>query len=111
MKMILTIIVALAIAMVSEAQLTHDSVRIPVASGTTCPTGWTAQSEVIIVEAQFYIRAPAVLGGRSFLVSENLVNRLWSTDAMRAAAVASGILEVQAESAVTKSFCALLPSP
>lgn len=109
MKMISIIIVTLALTTSATAQLIFDSVRIPVASGTVCPVNWTSQSETIVVEAKFYIRAPVVLGARVFLVSENLVNRLWSTDAAQAAAVVSGILEIQAQSASVQNYCSLLP--
>ena len=50
-----------------------------------------------------------ILGGLNFLVSENLVNVLWPSDAQKAAAVVSGVLDIQAEFAATKNFCSLLP--
>ena len=109
MKMIAIIVAMLALTTSATAQLIFDAIRIPVASETVCPVNWTSQTETIVVEARFYIRAPVVLGGRVFLVSENLVDQLWPTDASRAAAVVSGVLEVQAESSATKNFCSLLP--
>ena len=109
MKIILAISIASMLAVVASAQLTYSSVRIPVESGTTCPANWTSQTESIVVEARFYIHVPASIGGRVFLVTPSLVAALWPSAASRAAAVTSGLLEVQAQSAVTKSFCALLP--
>ena len=110
-KTVVVIILALTFTLAASAtaQLIYDSVRIPVASGTACPVDWTSQSETIVVEAKFYIRAPVVLGARVFLVSENLVDRLWTTDAAQAAAVLSGVLEVEAQSTSTKNYCSLLP--
>ena len=106
-----TVFIVLALAAVASAQLIYDAVRIPVPAGTTCPTSWTLQAETVTVEARFYILAPAILGGRVFPVSENLVDRLWPTDAAQAAAVVSGVLEVQAEFSSTKNYCSLLPKP
>ena len=109
MKIIGIIIVTLALAMAAQAQLIYSSIGIPVSSGTVCPTNWTSQTETIVVEARFYVHTPNALGGRTFLVAASFVNLIWPTDAAQAAAVISGVLEVQAQSAVTKNFCSLLP--
>ena len=110
MKTIIAIIIAVVlVAPVSSAQLTYDMVRVAVPAGMVCPADWTAETETIVTEERFYVRAPVVLGGRIFLVSSSYVNLVWSTDASRAAAVVSGVLDIQAESSSTKNFCSLLP--
>ena len=109
MKMIIAIIIATMLAMVSEAQLTHDSIRVRVDAATPCPASWTRQTEAVVSPALFYIRAPLSIGGVTFLVTEALVDRLWDTAAKRASAVAAGTLEIQPATSVVKSFCALLP--
>ena len=103
-----TVFIVLALAAVASAQLIYDAVRIKVAPGVACPASWTAQSETVVTEAKFFVHVPAVLGGAIVLVSENYVDLIWPTDAAKAAAVVSGVLEVQAESSAVKNFCALL---
>ena len=56
MKIIGILIVTLALATGATGQLIYDSIRIPVSSGTLCPTNWTLQTETIVVEARFYMR-------------------------------------------------------
>ena len=109
MKMILTIIVTLALSSVASAQLIYSSVKVGVEAATPCPPDWTRTNETVVSPALFYIHVPVSLGGRIFLVTSSLVDALWSTDAAKAAAVVSGILEIQDQSAVTKSYCALVP--
>ena len=109
MKFTIAIIIATMLAVVSEAQLIFDSVRVRVEAATACPSDWTRQTESVISPPQFYIRAPASIGGSVFLVSEDLVDRLWDTAAKRASAVAAGTLEIQPATTVAQSFCALLP--
>ena len=110
MKMIGFIILALTLTASASAQLIHDSVRVKVAPGVTCPSGWTASSSTVVVEEKFYIHIPDILGGGFFLVSEDLVDSLWPGDAERAAAIVAGILEHQAEVSSTQNFCSLLPT-
>ena len=107
-KIITTVFIVLALAAVSPAQLIHDSVRVKVAPGVTCPSGWTASTESITVEASYTVRVPASIGGLSFLVSADFVNAVWPTAANKATAIAAGVLEVQAESSSTKNYCSLL---
>ena len=110
MRTTIAIIIATMLAVIAEAQLIHDSVRVRVDATTPCPPAWTRQTATSVVSpAQYYIRAPLSIGGRSFLVTEALVNLLWDTSAKRAAAVAAGTLEIQAETTTDRFFCALLP--
>ena len=110
-KTVVAIILALTftLAAVSLGQLTYDSVRVRVEAATTCPVDWTKQTESVTSPALFYIRAPASIGGRSFLVSEALVDDLWDTAAKRTAAVSAGTLEIQASTTADRHYCALLP--
>ena len=104
-----TIFIVLALAAVASAQLIYSSVQVGVEAATPCPPDWTRTNETVITPAMFYIRAPLSIGGRSFLVSEALVDRLWDTSAKRAAAVAAGTLEVQAVTTTDRFYCSLLP--
>lgn len=108
MKMISIIIVTLALAMVSEAQLIYDALKIPVLAGTICPATWTLETETVVTAAEFYVHTPAALGSRIFLVSASFVNLIWPTDVAKAAAIALGVLEARPESSATKNFCSLL---
>lgn len=111
MKAIAIIIVTLSLAAITSAQLTYDEIRIKVPAGTTCPSGWTLETSTVVVAEEYSIHVPAVLGGRSFLVSKNLVDALWPNAASKAAAIVQGILQFEPESSTTQNFCSLLPSP
>ena len=104
-----TVFIVLALAAVASAQLIYSAIRIPVASGTVCPADWTAETSTVVSPAMFHVRAPLSIGGRSFLVTEALVDRIWNTAAKRATAVAVGTLTVEASNTTVKHFCALLP--
>ena len=99
----------LAFAAVASSQVEYDSVRVKVASGTTCPSGWTSQSESVTTPTRYIVQAPAILGGRAFRVTSRLVNLLWSSAADKVGAVASGVLVIQAGSTVEVHYCALTP--
>ena len=105
------IIAIIAVALFASSQLLYDSIRVRVEAATPCPSAWTRQTEPVVSPAQYYIRAPLSIGGRSFLVTEALVDDLWDTSAKRAAAVAAGTLEIRPATSVPQSFCALLPTP
>ena len=111
MKAILTIILALALSSVAQAQLIYSALRIKVEPGVTCPATWTAQSETVVVAAEFRIRTPAILGGRVFFVTAAFVDLLWPSAQEKAAAIAQGTLLAKAESSSVQNYCALLPSP
>ena len=111
MKALAILIVTLALASVAAPQLTYDRIRIAVAPGVVCPTAWTAQTPTVVSEEEYYIHVPAILGGRSFLVSKNLADALWPSAAAKAAAVVQGIVEFEAEVSTTQNFCSLLPTP
>ena len=107
MKVITSIVLTLVFASGASAQVIYSSVRIPVAGGTVCPADWTAETSTVVSPAMFHIRAPLALGGRSFLVTEALVDRIWNTAAKRATAVADGTLTVEASNSTEKHYCAL----
>ena len=102
-------LIMLLLAPLASGQLVHDEVKIKVAPGVTCPATWTASEETITIEALYIVTAPASIGGRSFRVSADFVNAVWPTAANKAAAVASGVLTVEAGSTVEVNYCALLP--
>ena len=63
MKLKVLITIALvAVASVASGQVVYDSVRVKVAPGVTCPSGWTASEETITVEALYIVRVPASIG-------------------------------------------------
>ena len=101
--------IMLLLAPLASGQLVYDSVRVKVASGTTCPSGWTASTETITIPARYIVRVPASIGGRSFRVTSAFVDLIWPTAANKAAAVASGVLVSEAGSTVEVNYCALLP--
>ena len=109
MKTIIAIIAVVLVASVSSAQLIYSSVRVRVDTATPCPSAWTRQTETAISPARFFIRAPQSIGGRSFLVTQALVDLLWDTPAKRATAISTGTLTVEASTTADKIFCALLP--
>ena len=111
MKLILSIIAFVFVASVASAQsLTYDRIRIRVPTTTPCPADWTRETETAVVTpALMWIHAPLSIGGKRFLVTEGLVNRLWDTETKRTTAVAAGILTVQEETTTDKFYCALLP--
>ena len=111
-KIVVAIILAFVfVASVASAQLIYSSVRIAVEPGVSCPATWTASTSTVVTEEKFYIRVPVSLGGRIFLVSSDLVDALWPSAAQKAAAIVLGVLEHQAETSTTQSYCALLPTP
>ena len=76
-------IMLLALASMVAGQVVYDSVRVKVASGTTCPSGWTAsQSESVTTPTRHIVQVPVSIGGRAFRVTSGFVNAVWpsSTD-------------------------------
>ena len=64
MKYIIILLVAAAsLASLASGQLIYDEVRVTVAPGVTCPSGWTAQSEQVTTETRFSVSVPASIGG------------------------------------------------
>ena len=57
------IILLVAAASLASGQLIYDEVRVTVAPGVTCPSGWTAQSEQVTTETRFSVSVPASIGG------------------------------------------------
>ena len=102
-------IMLLALASMVAGQVVYDSVRVKVASGTTCPSGWTASTESITIPTLYTVRAPAIIGGRGFRVTSRFVDAVWPTAANKSAAVASGVLVIQAGSTAAVNYCDLLP--
>ena len=111
MKVILAIIAFVFVAAGASAQVIYSSIRIPVESGTTCPANWTSQSESVTTPTIYVLRVPASIGGRDFPVTPGFANLIWPTAADKAAAVAAGILAIQASTTTDRFYCALLPSP
>ena len=110
MKTILAIIILTQqLAAVASAQVIYSSVKVAVDTATPCPSAWTRTSETIVSPALFYIHVPASIGGRVFLVTSSLVDALWPSAASKAAAVASGVLAIQAETTTDRFFCSLVP--
>ena len=99
----------LALAPMVAGQVVYDSVRVKVASGTTCPAAWTASTESITTEDRYIVQVPASIGGRAFRVTSSFVNSIWPSSTDKATAVASGVLVTQAGSTVEVHYCALLP--
>ena len=108
-KTVVAIILALTftLAAVASAQLTHDTVRIKVPAGTSCPAPWTASTVSVTSESTYHVVIPAAIGGGQLLVSVDAVNAIWSTSAERAAAISSGILKFTAGQTVQTRFCVL----
>ena len=102
-------IMLLALASMVAGQVVYDSVRVKVASGTTCPSGWTSQSESVTTPTRHIVQVPVSIGGRAFRVTSGFVNAVWPSSTDKAAAVASGVLVIQAGSVSTVHFCSLLP--
>ena len=74
----------LALAPVASGQLVYDSVRVKVEPGTTCPSGWTSQSESVTTPTLYIVQVPVSIGGRAFLVSTAFVDLIWPTAANKA---------------------------
>ena len=102
-------VIVLCLGSVATAQLIYDSIRVKVAPGTTCPSGWTAQSETVTTAAESIVTVPASIGGGAFVVSAEFVASVWPSAALRAAAIASGVLVQTAAASATVHYCALLP--
>ena len=109
MKVYYIVILSILAAPLASGQLVYDSVRVKVASGTTCPSGWTASTESVTTPTRHIVQVPVSIGGRAFRVTSGFVNAVWPTAANKAAAVASGVLVIQAGSTVEVNYCALLP--
>ena len=110
LKVLFTIIFLLAPHRSRRASSSTDSVRVKVASGTTCPAAWTASTESITTEDRYIVRDSGKhRRSASFQVSQSFVNAVWPTDELKAAAVASGVLVIQAGSTVEVHYCDLLP--
>ena len=101
--------IMLLLAPLASGQLVYDSVRVKVASGTTCPSGWTSQSESVTTPTRHIVQVPASIGGRAFRVTSGFVNAVWPSSTDKSAAVASGVLVIQAGSVSTVHYCSLLP--
>ena len=100
----------LALAPLASGQVVYDSVRVKVASGTTCPSGWTpSQSESVTTPTRHIVQVPVSIGGRAFRVTSGFVNAVWPSSTDKSAAVASGVLVIQAGSTVEINHCALIP--
>ena len=106
---VLCTIVLLALAPVASGQVVYDEVKIKVAPGVTCPSGWTASTERITIEARYIVTVPASIGGRSFRVTSSFVNLIWPSAADKATATTTGVLVIEAGSVSTVHFCSLLP--
>ena len=106
---VLCTIMLLSLAPLASGQLVYSEVRVKVASGTTCPSGWTSQSESVTTPTLHIVQVPVSIGGRAFLVSTAFVNLIWPSAAAKAEATTSGVLVIQTGSVSTISYCALLP--
>ena len=106
---VLCTIMLLAVAAVASSQVVYDSVRVKVAIGTTCPSGWTASTESVTTEDRYILQVPASIGGRGFRVTSRFANAVWPTSDNKSAAVASGVLVIQVGSTVEVHYCDLLP--
>ena len=103
------ILITLLLAPLASGQLVYDSVRVKVASGTTCPSGWTASTESITIPTLYIVQVPASIGGRAFRVTSSFVNLIWPSSTDKAEATTAGVLVTQAGSVSTISYCSLLP--
>ena len=65
--------------------------------------------ESITTEDRYSVRVPASIGGRGFRVSLAFVNLIWPSSTDKSAAVASGVLVIEAGSTVEVNYCALTP--
>ena len=109
MRVYILICLSLLAAPMVAAQVVYDSVRVKVASGTTCPSGWSASTESVTTPTRYIVQVPASIGGRAFRVTAALVNAVWPTSDNKSAAVASGVLVIQAGSTVEVHYCGLTP--
>ena len=105
----LKVLFMLLLAPLASGQLVHDSVRVKVEPGTTCPSGWTASTETVTIPTLYTVRAPAIIGGRGFRVTLRFADAVWPTAANKSAAVASGVLVIEAGSTAAVNYCDLLP--
>ena len=73
--------IMLLLAPLASGQLVYDSVRVKVASGTTCPSGWTASTETITIPARYTVqRSGKSIGGRTLSVLRRaFVDLIWPT--------------------------------
>ena len=108
-KVYYIVILSILAAPLASGQLVYDSVRVKVASGTTCPSGWTASTESITTPTRYIVQVPASIGGRAFRVTSSFVNLIWPSAADKAEATTAGVLVTQAGSVSTISYCSLLP--
>ena len=108
-KVYYIVILSILAAPLASGQLVYDSVRVKVASGTTCPSGWTSQSESVTTPTRHIVQVPVSIGGRAFRVTSGFVNAVWPSSTDKSAAVASGVLVIEAGSTVTVNYCALVP--
>ena len=93
----------------AAGQLVYDSVRVKVAPGVTCPAAWTASTESVTTPTRYIVQAPPILGGRGFRVTLRFADAVWPTAANKSAAVASGVLVIEAGSTAAVNYCDLLP--
>ena len=111
MRVYILICLSLLAAPMVAAQVVYDSVRVKVASGTTCPSGWSASTESVTTEDRYILQVPASIGGRAFYISVAFVNLIWPRAATKAgSSTKTGLLVIQARLTVsTISYCSLLP--
>ena len=105
----LTTTILFGLASLASSQIEYDSVRVKVAPGVTCPSGWTASTETITIPTVYRVVVPASIGGRSFRVTARFADLIWPSAANKAAAVAAGSLSIEAGSNIQRHYCSLLP--
>ena len=106
---VLCTIMLLSLAPLASGQLVYSEVRVKVASGTTCPSGWTSQSESVTIPTLYTVQVPASIGGAAFRVTSSFVNLIWPSAADKATATSTGLLVIEAGSTVEVNYCDLLP--
>ena len=55
-----------------QSNSVYDSVRVKVAPGVTCPSGWTASTESITIPTLYIVQVPVSIGGRWLPMSRAL---------------------------------------
>ena len=108
-KVYIVISLSILAASLASGQVVYDDVKIKVAPGVTCPSGWTASEETITTPTRYIVQAPAILGGRGFRVTLLFVNAVWPSAADKATATTTGLLVIQAGSTVEVHYCGLTP--
>ena len=103
------IIMLLALAPLASGQVVYDEVKVEVAPGVACPAGWTPSQESVTTPTRHIVQVPVSIGGRAFRVTSGFVNAVWPSSTDKSAAVASGVLVIEAGSTVEVNHCALLP--